>query len=546
MIIQGQSQHRIDDQHERQHRIDDQHERRTSKVMSQPHDLPTMSSSATLVGTNNQEILSPSLNIRSAATQPLKALQALLSHNSCHLNMSKDTESAIPLQTPAFDPENSESWFMQFEMVIRLRGITKRTTWFQHLVPILPTAIVAQFAELTPMPPDNDSYDRLKQAIISRLSVPREKRLDQLFAQVELGDRTPSQLLHYMRSLAIGSPLNDEILKKLWMKCLPKFLIPSLVTSPSRDNLDNLAKEADLIYDLQDGPGINAVKAPTAADSIMQRLNELAEQLQELKASRFSTSPHINRRRPTSPRRWRNPARHTDTVCYYHRMYGYKAKKCQPGCNYSSTDSAFSNLNPTGPERNIIPRSAVKSYLQLTNLTLRPNNNHLSNICTSSSSVHTIKRQNSDMVESTEPNCQQSAAIVSPVKEVDTELLQTDAQEFYEEIPAHSDDFNSIPGDIHNFLTKHPTISTKKRNKRKRKKIAKPIAADHQNISKLFIQNRSPKYKLLLWRLASRRSRLIHAYPTERNLQYYISCIDQPVNIFKNSLALYHTASHRV
>nr|CUU98166.1 hypothetical transcript [Hymenolepis microstoma] len=43
MIIQGQSQHRIDDQHERQHRIDDQHERRTSKVMSQPHDLPTMS-----------------------------------------------------------------------------------------------------------------------------------------------------------------------------------------------------------------------------------------------------------------------------------------------------------------------------------------------------------------------------------------------------------------------------------------------------------------------------------------------------------------------
>nr|CDS27659.1 expressed protein [Hymenolepis microstoma] len=32
MIIQGQSQHRIDDQHQR----------RSSKVMSQPHDLPTM------------------------------------------------------------------------------------------------------------------------------------------------------------------------------------------------------------------------------------------------------------------------------------------------------------------------------------------------------------------------------------------------------------------------------------------------------------------------------------------------------------------------
>nr|CUU99805.1 hypothetical transcript [Hymenolepis microstoma] len=227
--------------------------------------------------------------------------------------MSKDTELAIPLQNPAFDPENSESWLKQFEMVMRLRGVTKRTIWFHHLVPILPTAIVTQFAELTPMTPDNDSHDRLKQAIISRLSVPREKRLDQLFAQVELGDRSPSQLLHHMRSLASGSSVSDEILKKLWMKCLPKSLIPSLVTSPSRDNLDNLAKEADLIYDLQDGPGINAVKAPTAADSITQRLNELAEQLQDLKASRFSTSPRINRRRPTSPRRRRNPARHTDT-----------------------------------------------------------------------------------------------------------------------------------------------------------------------------------------------------------------------------------------
>nr|CDS28404.1 gag pol polyprotein [Hymenolepis microstoma] len=309
-------------------------------------------------------------------------LNALLSHNSCHLKMSKDAEQAVPLQTPAFDSENSESWFKQFEMVMRLRGVTKRTIWFQHLFPILPTAIVTQFAELTSMSPDNDSYDQLKQAIINRLSVPREKRLDQLFAQCELGDRTPSQLLHRLRSLTSSSSVS--------VKC-------SLQTC----NLVGISWPCEMGCRL---PGINAVKAPTAADSITQRLNELAEQLQELKASRFSTS-RINRRRPTSPRRWRNPARHTDTVCYYHRMYGDKAKKCQPGCNYSSTDSAFSNLNPTGPERNIIPRSAVKSYLQLTNLTLRPNNNHLSNICTSSSSVRTIKRQNSDMVESTEPNC---------------------------------------------------------------------------------------------------------------------------------------------
>nr|CUU00252.1 hypothetical transcript [Hymenolepis microstoma] len=257
--------------------------------------------------------------------------------------MSKDAEQAFPLQTPAFDSENSESWFKQFEMVMRLRGITKRTIWFQHLFPILPTAIVTQFAELTSMSPDNDSYDQLKQAIINRLSVPREKRLDQLFTQCELGDRTPSQLLHHMRSLASGSLVSDEILKKLWMKCLPKCLIPSLVTSPSRDNLDKLAKEADLIYDLQDGPLINTVKAPTAADSFTQRLNELAEQLQELKASRSSISPRLNRRRPISPRKRRNPTRDTDTVCCFHRTFGDKAKKCRPGCRFARNASRDSS-----------------------------------------------------------------------------------------------------------------------------------------------------------------------------------------------------------
>nr|CDS28004.1 hypothetical protein HmN_000785100 [Hymenolepis microstoma] len=71
------------------------------------------------------------------------------------------------------------------------------------------------------------------------------------------------------------------------------------------------------------------------------------------------------------------------------------------------------------------------------------------------------------MAESTEPSYQPSAAIVSPVKEVDTKLLQTDAQEFSKESPDLADDFNSILVDIHNFLAKHPTISTKKRSKRK-------------------------------------------------------------------------------
>nr|CUU99445.1 hypothetical transcript [Hymenolepis microstoma] len=179
------------------------------------------------------------------------------------------------------------------------------------------------------------------------------------------------------------------------MKCLPKSLIPSLVTRPSRYNLDKLAKDADLTYDLQDGPLINTVKAPTAADSFTQRLNELAEQLQELKASRSSTSPRLNRRRPISPRKRRNPTRDTDTVCYFHRTFGDKAKKCRPGCRARQAVKATAEpgfpssrllyvldrnskrrfLVDTGSEVSVIPRSEEKRCLKPTGTPLLAANN---------------------------------------------------------------------------------------------------------------------------------------------------------------------------
>nr|CDS32283.1 gag pol polyprotein [Hymenolepis microstoma] len=183
------------------------------------------------------------------------------------------------------------------------------------------------------MPPDNKSYDWLKQAIINRLSVSREKRLDQLFSQAELGDRFPSQLLHHMRSLASGSELKDEILKKLWMKSLPGSIVPFLITSPFQDDLDELAEEADLIYDHTDRPGVNTVKTLVSTDTPSQQLSPLPKRFEKLELL-VADSLHQNRRRSITPRRHRSPSRLDDQICYYHRTYGDKARRCQPGCQY--------------------------------------------------------------------------------------------------------------------------------------------------------------------------------------------------------------------
>nr|CDS27663.1 hypothetical protein HmN_000760000 [Hymenolepis microstoma] len=87
-----------------------------------------------------------------------------------------------------------------------------------------------------------------------------------------------------MGSLASGSELKEEMLKRLWMKCLPGSIVPFLITSPSRDDLDKLAEEADFIYDHDDIPGVNAMKTsvPTDApstDSDFSKINPIGPEM---------------------------------------------------------------------------------------------------------------------------------------------------------------------------------------------------------------------------------------------------------------------------
>ena len=46
--------------------------------------------------------------------------------------------------------------------------------------------------------PEHLPYDRLKAVFLKRTTTSDEVRLQQLLAGVELGDRTPSQLLRHM------------------------------------------------------------------------------------------------------------------------------------------------------------------------------------------------------------------------------------------------------------------------------------------------------------------------------------------------------------
>ena len=112
---------------------------------------------------------------------------------------------AFPVTFPTVEARNPHSWFRQVESIFLVRGISKQNMMFHHTLSALPTDVVSQVTHAIDKAPEDELYATLKSAVIRLLSGSQERRLQQLFSQTELGDRTPSQLLRHMRTLVGGA-----------------------------------------------------------------------------------------------------------------------------------------------------------------------------------------------------------------------------------------------------------------------------------------------------------------------------------------------------
>nr|CDS27572.2 gag pol polyprotein [Hymenolepis microstoma] len=152
------------------------------------------------------------------------------------LKMTAENTCDLPLAIPISEPEHPDSFFALLETIFQLRGVTKSETWFQYALTVLPSNTRTQFKELTSTPPDNNSYDRLKRAVIN----------------LESGDRSTSKLVSHMRSLACGLDLNDKVLKRQWLKCPQGSMVLTVLGSPFQGDLDKLAEVADRVHNHND------------------------------------------------------------------------------------------------------------------------------------------------------------------------------------------------------------------------------------------------------------------------------------------------------
>jgi len=246
-------------------------------------------------------------------------------------NSTNNTVNAASIKIPQFWSNDPVLWFTQVEAQFRTRGISSDVTKFEYLMMSFDAEMAVTVRDILLNPPEHDKYQTLKKAVISRMSVSQDKRLQQLLVSEQLDGRRPSQLLRRMQQL-IGEDksIGDDLLRKLFVQRLPSNVQVALVSQPDLD-LDKIASLADSIMDvIQPSDSIHAIIGPVdTLESLRKEVNELKSLL---KSDRGRSSSRMTPSRSRSTSRPQSD----DELCWFHSRFGNRAKKCREPCKWKS------------------------------------------------------------------------------------------------------------------------------------------------------------------------------------------------------------------
>lgn len=242
--------------------------------------------------------------------------------------------------------DEPELWFLHLETVFRARRITSDQTKYDLAVSAIKDInIIRQVSDLIRTPPPTDKYESFKRQLISRLTDSKDRQLDRLLHDLELGQKKPSHLLREMRNLAPAS-MDDSVLRPIWMSRMPTYV--RCVLSASVDvPLANLADIADKIMEnspqthIMATSNVNPDKAQrNTSPSTEKRLSQIEQSLSELTTAVKALSTSNNRNINLDQRRTRSRSRSLSNsniaICFFHKKYGVDARKCQKPCAFKS------------------------------------------------------------------------------------------------------------------------------------------------------------------------------------------------------------------
>lgn len=266
------------------------------------------------------------------------------------LDDEEATVNRIAIRIPPFWPDEPELWFAQLEGQFVLSNITDDNVKFAQVLSRIEPKQAREVKDIT-HPSAQQKYEAIKKTLIQRLSISQEQRIRQLLEHEELGDRKPSQFLRHLSTLA-ETIVPDDLLRTLWLGRLPTQM-QAILTTRIQDRLEDVAEQADRIHEVGSRALVLATSTqPQATSSAWETQTEaLRQQVAALTTQMTSLAKNMKRERTRSRSRGRQRDRsrsrterkkpRQEGVCFYHRRFGSKAKKCTKPCTFKKTKRAI-------------------------------------------------------------------------------------------------------------------------------------------------------------------------------------------------------------
>lgn len=233
----------------------------------------------------------------------------------------------VSVKIPPFWHAKPALWITQIESQFIAAGIVNDKTKYHTVVAAIESSVLSQISDIVLNPPSENMYEALKTRLLTQYADSEQKRIKKLLQDLELGDMRPSQLLREMQDLA-GNEMNENMLKSVWMNRLPSNV--RSIISISSEQLNKLALLADKVMEVSDVQQVCSITTPansaTPESTLEKQINMLAKEISELK-SHMQPRPRSRSRSRTS--------HNGDDLCWFHRKFGDKARKCRQPCRNS-------------------------------------------------------------------------------------------------------------------------------------------------------------------------------------------------------------------
>ncbi|XP_046621089.1 uncharacterized protein LOC124305557 [Neodiprion virginianus] len=249
----------------------------------------------------------------------------------------------VALKLPPFNPLDLQLWFCMADLAFNASAIVLESTKFGHILALLDPKHAQEVRDIILQPPTENPYTTLKNELIKRMGSSQEVKTRQLLEHQEIGDRKPSQYLRHLRDLA-GTEFPSNVIRQLWLQGLPTQVQAVLATQKNAE-LNDVADLADSVMEAIRGTSLGrniaAVQQPNESlDTLLsikiaQLTLTLREEINAVKGA-FNSSRSRSRSRSKSKKRQSDDSDDEDDekLCWYHRKYGKKAKKCTSPCDF--------------------------------------------------------------------------------------------------------------------------------------------------------------------------------------------------------------------